>query len=98
MGEKEVRIKITQHASNDLESLYEYITQDNPAAAKKTILKVLDAIESLKAFPTIGRSGRLPYTRELVISGTPFIVIYQIKEDIIFVIRVYHASRRWPPG
>lgn len=92
-----MRIRITPLATQDLDSVYEYVAQENPLAAKKIVLKILDSIDSLKAFPTIGRPGRLAHTRELVISATPFIVIYKIREDIIYIIRIYHTSRRWPP-
>jgi plasmid stabilization system protein ParE len=44
----------------------------------------------------MGRPGRVPDTRELVISGTPYIVAYQVQGKVITILRILHSSRRWP--
>jgi len=71
-----------------------FIGGDNPAAAVSTVLRVLDAIEGLVKFPNIGRPGRVPGTRELVVSGTPFIAIYRVDSNVLWVLRVLHGARR----
>jgi plasmid stabilization system protein ParE len=43
-----------------------------------------------------GRSGRVPGTRELVISDTPFIAPYAIDRDRIVILAVYHGAQQWP--
>lgn len=83
-------------ATQDLQSIKDYISQDKPSAATAVIKRVLEAVENLAIFPSIGRPGRVPHTRELVVSGTPFIVIYQVQHDIIFIVRVIHGARKWP--
>lgn len=91
-----MQIQITKPGTADLQEIDNYIRQDNPAAAVRTVLRVLEAIEYLATYPTMGRAGRVPKTRELIVSGTPFIVVYQIRQQIIFVLRVLHAARKWP--
>jgi len=44
----------------------------------------------------IGRPGRVPGTRELVILKTPYLAAYQVVENVIQILRVYHGSRQWP--
>ena len=44
----------------------------------------------------MGRPGRIPGTRELVIPKTPFIVPYRLQRNVIQILRVYHGARRWP--
>jgi toxin ParE1/3/4 len=44
----------------------------------------------------MGRPGRVPGTRELVIPGTRFIVPYRLQGNTIQVLRVFHGARRWP--
>jgi plasmid stabilization system protein ParE len=44
----------------------------------------------------IGRSGRLTGTRELVVSGTPYIIPYRVKEDRLELIAVFHGHQKWP--
>lgn len=91
-----MKIEITKPAVTDLQNIEDYISEDNPKAAARTVLRVIEAIEYLETYPTMGRAGRVPKTRELIISGTPFIVIYQIRGALIFVLRVLHAARKWP--
>lgn len=91
-----MKIQITKPASTDLEEIDKYIRQDNPAAAARMVLRILEAIEYLLTYPNMGRVGRVPKTKELVISSTPFIVVYQVRQQIIFVLRILHAARKWP--
>lgn len=44
----------------------------------------------------MGRPGRKQGTRELVISRTPFIVVYRLKAKRIELLRVLHGSQQWP--
>jgi toxin ParE1/3/4 len=83
-------------AEEDLESIAAFIREDNAPAAVETVLHVLDAVEGLAEFPNLGRPGRVVGTRELVVSGTPLIAIYSVRENVLWVLRVLHAARRWP--
>ncbi len=38
----------------------------------------------------------MPGTRELVVTGTPYIVPYRVKGQEVEVLRVYHGARHWP--
>ncbi len=80
----------------DLDENLAYIAEDDPLAA----LHVLDAIEEQTALlvdtPEIGRLGRAVGTRELVISGTRYIVAYRIRGEDIQLLRLLHGSQRWP--
>lgn len=39
----------------------------------------------------------MPNTRELVIDHTPYIAVYMIMDDIVWIMHVIHTSRQWPP-
>ena len=81
----------------DLAALRAYIAQDDPAAAQRVALLIIRNIETLLPdSPEIGRPGRVPGTRELVIPKTPYIVPYRVVGDTIQVLRVFHGARRWP--
>jgi len=84
-------------AIEDLLSLRAYIAEDNPAAARRVALSIIRTIkELLPDNPQMGRAGRVPGTRELVIPETPFIVPYRLQRRTIQILRVYHGARRWP--
>lgn len=91
-----MKIQITKPATSDLQDIENYIRLDNSMAATRVVLRVLEAVEYLATYPTMGRNGRVPKTRELVVSGTPFVIIYQIRQQIIFILRILHAARKWP--
>jgi toxin ParE1/3/4 len=84
-------------AIDDLAALRAYIEQDDPAAAQRVALHIVHNVESLLAEnPKMGRPGRVPGTRELVIPRTPFIVPYRLRGGAIQILRVFHGARRWP--
>jgi toxin ParE1/3/4 len=84
-------------AINDLVALRAYIEQDDPAAAQRVALHIVKNIETLLPNnPEMGRPGRVPGTRELVIPKTPFIVPYRLVGNTIQILRIFHGNRRWP--
>ena len=81
----------------DLAALRSYIEQDDPAAAQRVALHIVTNVERLLSNnPEMGRPGRVPGTRELVIPRTPFIVPYRVVGNTLQVLRVFHSARRWP--
>lgn len=82
--------------SRRLEDIYERIAADNPDAAPRVIEQIRIAVERLQEFPMIGRPGRVEGTRELVVAGTPYIVPYRVKAEIVQIITVLHSAQRWP--
>jgi addiction module RelE/StbE family toxin len=79
-----------------LEDIRERIALDNPGAATRVIERIRTAIRRLATSPAIGRPGRVEGTRELVITGTPYIVPYRVKGDTVQIITVLHSAQRWP--
>ena len=86
-------------AIQDLVSLRAYIAEDDAAAARRVVLRIVHDIEQLLPDnPQIGRPGRVPGTRELVIRKTPYLVPYRLQRGAIQILRVYHDARRWSDG
>ena len=88
-----MRVEWSDAALDNLDQAVEYIAEDKPAAAAKVAQKIWDATQRLAEQPGIGRPGRVEGTRELVISGLPYIVPYVVKGDRVIVLRVMHAPR-----
>ncbi len=80
----------------DLTSLRAYIAEHDPDAAASVARAIVEAVEWLRQFPDSGRPGRVPHTRELVLSDYPYLVPYTVRGNRIEVIAVLHTSRRWP--
>ena len=86
----------TVPAKTQLADLHTYISHDNPNTADEQLELIADATRNLADFPEIGRQGRRQGTRELVIGGTPYIVVYRIRLASVRVLAVMHGARRWP--
>jgi toxin ParE1/3/4 len=91
-----MKIVWSELAVAHLRSAYDYIAAENVPAAHSTIERILRATEHLGDHPNLGRSGRVSQTRELIISGTPLIVVYRIRAGELTVLGVFHAARKWP--
>ena len=92
-----MKIIWSPEAIDDLAALRAYISQHNPAAARRVALHLLEMIETtLAENPHIGRPGRVPGTREFVIDKTPDVVPYRVKDNALQILRIYHGARRWP--
>jgi toxin ParE1/3/4 len=91
-----VEIVWLRRAAADLQSIEEYIGNDNPIAADIVAERILNAVAILSEQPSAGRRGRVHQTRELVVSSTPYIVVYTALSDRIFILAVMHGAREWP--
>jgi plasmid stabilization system protein ParE len=91
-----MRIRWTRKALANLDAAVNYIAGDSPGNARKVAQKIRDSIQLLSRQPGIGRPGRVAGTRELVISGLPFIVPYTEYNGEIVLLRIVHTSMKWP--
>ena len=81
------------------ECLDDYIAEDNPLAAADQDDEIERQVNMLHDHPKMGRPGRVKGTRELVISSTPFVLVYRLKgSQRIEVLRLLHGSQLWPPA
>jgi toxin ParE1/3/4 len=85
-----------RRAINDRDAQLEYIAQDNPLAAVSRGDRIDAQVDILLQHPQLGRPGRKQGTRELVISHTPFIMVYRIKGQRIELLRLLHGAQMWP--
>jgi addiction module RelE/StbE family toxin len=81
----------------DRDDIFSYIERDDPTAAIRLDDTVEEHGRALRDFPQLGRAGREPGTREWVVSGTPYILVYEVSDDVVRVVRVLHGAMEWPP-
>lgn len=86
----------TNPAFADLGAYLKHIAQDDPEAAVRVSDRVREAADKLRSFPGLGRPGRLPGARELVIPKTQAILVYHVREEVVYIARVLHAKQQWP--
>lgn len=91
-----MKLSWTPEAIADRESIYDYIEADNPRAALELDEQFSRRASQLATHPMIGRIGRVPSTRELVVRPD-YLMIYDIDGETLRVLRVLHAAQQWPP-
>jgi toxin ParE1/3/4 len=91
-----MRVRWLHTALRNLDAEASFIAEDDSAVARLVVQRVLATVAMLAAQPALGRSGRVPNTRELVVPKTRYIVPYRVRGDTIEILRVFHTSRRLP--
>ncbi len=87
----------SRRAIRNIHAARAYIARENPVAATVVTERIIQQVEMLLNFsPGIGRPGRIAGTRELVISRTPYVVIYRIGTELVEILAVIHHARDWP--
>ena len=89
-------IRWTTVAGEDLLAIVDFIERDDRAATEAMVQRIDDAVTGLVRHPGLGRLGRVPGTRERVVTGTPYLVAYRIQDGDIQVLRVLHGARKRP--
>lgn len=85
------RVIWTEPALQDLDQIADYISLDNPTAAKKLVREAFDRVEQLNKHPEMGKSVQEleeSIYRELLVS--PCRIFYRQEDDVVYVI---HAMR-----
>ena len=92
-------VKWTAQARKDRNRQLLYIADKNPRAAITQGDLIYRNVAILREHPQMGRPGREPATRELVVLHTPFVIIYRIDEKAqqIDILRLLHGAQQWPP-
>jgi plasmid stabilization system protein ParE len=91
-----MRVRWLRRALLNLDEEASYIAADDPLAARLVVARVFAAVAQLADQPGLGRPGRVPNTRELVVAKTRYVVPYRVKRETVEILRVFHTSRRLP--
>jgi plasmid stabilization system protein ParE len=77
----------------DLEGISAWIAKDNPRAAQASS-HAFSMPLALRG-PGLGHAGKVPGTREWVVRGLPYIIVYQPNPDLdeLTVLAVFHGAR-----
>jgi toxin ParE1/3/4 len=90
-----MKVVWTRRAVRHLVHLREYIEKDSERNPTSVAGRMLKAVELLQNHPEIGRPGRVPGTRELVVTDTPFIIPYRVRRERLQLIAVFHGRQKW---
>lgn len=91
-----MRVRWTPEAEQDRSDVWDYIAGDNPLAAVRMDELFSDAAAKLADFPHIGRTGKIPGTRELI-PHESYRLVYEVEGETLWILAVVHTARQWPP-
>jgi toxin ParE1/3/4 len=89
-----MRVRWLRKALRNLDDQAAYVAASDLAAARAVVERVLQAVAMLATQPAIGRPGRVPGTRELIVLKTRYVVPYRVRGEVVEILRVFHTSRR----
>lgn len=95
-----LRIRYTRDAVDDLDSIFDYIAEDNRQAAARllerienSILKLADNPRLGSVLPTNDLSLIEPGYRRIIVK--PYIIFYRFGKEEVFIARVLHNKQDW---
>ena len=94
-----MEIRWLRKALENLDQEATHIAREDAQAARLVVRRIVHTVSLLADNPGLGRSGRLPGTRELLVPGTRYLIPYRVRPRLqrIEILRVFHMSRRTPP-
>lgn len=88
-----VEIVWSRLARARLEEIRAYVAKDKPDAAGRLAARIVAVVEALRNHPNLGRVGAEPAIRELVIGGTPYVVLYSVKRTQVTISTIWHGAQ-----
>lgn len=88
-------IRWSEEATTDLVEIIDFIEQRNAIAAQSLHAAIVQSAENLPLMPYLFRLGRVAGTREHVVHPN-YIVVYQVGDDVIDILRVLHSRQQYP--
>lgn len=82
------------NALEDLEGLRLYLQEHaDPKIMRSEAMRIWQSVLKLAEFPAIGRPGRVPGTRELIVP--PYILPYRVKDGRVEILDLFHSAQNW---
>ena len=89
-----IRLRWTEQAVADLESIRAYIARDSESAAAHFLVRLMDTADRIPEFPEAGRivpEKGDPGLRERIV-GT-YRLVYRLRRDVAEILTVHHGAR-----
>jgi plasmid stabilization system protein ParE len=81
-------------ARRRLAQIHDYVAADKPQAAARLAVRLAAVAEVLREFPHLGMAGNNSDVRELIVGGTPYVIVYRFRSRRVIILTIRHASRQ----
>ena len=82
----------TEEALRWLEGIFEYIAQDNPAAAAQTVQGIYDRAQALVQLPEMGERYTRSERHVRILLYDHYRIAYLVKPESVEVLGVFHGA------
>src|SRR5213078_739552 len=87
---RSVNLRYSRRARRQLNNIHSYIQERDPAAATRVIARIRRSVDLLLDFPKLGPHGVVTGTREVVVVGLPYVVVFSNRPFRVKHFQTFH--------
>lgn len=88
-----LKLRLNSKANSDFDNIFEYYEKVSSKIADEFLEDIENCLRFLANNPEAGRLIEETEIREWVFQNWPYVIPYQILQNEIVVLRIYHTSR-----
>ena len=90
-----MKLRFTPRATQDLISIADYVHEHSPQGALRVRAAILESLQNLVRFPSLGRPQTVEGVRKLVTRRYPYLVYYTVDEEAgeVVILTIQHPAR-----
>ena len=85
-------------AFSDLDAVAEWFREHAPEHLADIAQRIWDGAQSLDSLPHRGRPGAVDGTLEILVPRLPYKLVYTVRGNNVYILRLLHQHRQWPPA
>ncbi|MDC7784900.1 type II toxin-antitoxin system RelE/ParE family toxin [Rhodoplanes sp. TEM] len=95
-----MRLELSHAAAAELDELLGYIGERSPSGAAHVEASLRQAFDRIRRHPEAAeRVDERPSIRRIPLVRYPYVIYYEVGEDVVTILRILHGARRQPrPG
>jgi len=92
-----MRVNWTKPFAANLESARVYVAAEDSISAVVVIKRVMETLHILSRLSDAGRPHfHRPDARSIPVPDSPFVLVYDVNDDGINLLALYHQAMKWP--
>ena len=89
-----MKLRYERGALADLDGIFAYIAQDNPAAAARLVVRIEEVAARIAETPLMGEATRKSKFRRFPVGN--YLIVYEVDRDEVIIHYVRHGARGRP--
>ena len=89
-----MRVRYTPAAFHDRETILEYLKVRSASGSRNVAASIREALTQLGNQPYSGYGTEIPDVRVIFLVRHPYKIFYRVRDDVVEILHIRHASRR----